>query len=212
MCHGYGVGTVGFEIGGRCRCRVGSLLVRPHRVQRESRGSVGVRNSGEPQPTCWSGSVGHSALTIIGLVKRRVLIVCTGNIARSQMAEGLWRHYGGSSWEVFSAGTRPRLESHVHPLAVRVMAERGIDISGQRPKAVDAFAGETFDLVVTVCSQADQDCPAFPNAVRQERWPLDDPAIAGSDPERLFAIFRRIRDEAAERISAFLKCAKVAER
>ena len=144
----------------------------------------------------------QAVLTIIDAMKRRVLILCTGNIARSQMAEGLWRHYGGNVWEVFSAGTHPRAQ--VHPMAVRVMAEQGIDISGQRPKPVDAFVAEVFDVVVTVCAQADQQCPVFPNAARREHWPLDDPAIAGTDPERVLAIFRRIRHEAAERIIAFL--------
>jgi arsenate reductase (thioredoxin) len=160
-----------------------------------------------------SSCVVQSLLTIIALMKRRVLIVCTGNIARSQMAEGLWRHYGGEAWEVFSAGTRPRAGAQVHPMAVRVMAERGIDISGQRPKPVDAFVEEKFDLVVTVCAQADEQCPVFPNAaphMRRERWPLDDPAIAGTDPEHVRAIFRRIRDEAAERIIAFLTSSPVA--
>ncbi len=139
-------------------------------------------------------------------MKKRVLIVCTGNIARSQMAEGLWRHHGGEAWEVFSAGTRPR--TRVHPIAVRVMAESGIDISGQRPKPVDAFVGEKFEVVVTVCAQADQECPVFPSAARRERWPLDDPAIAGDDPDEQLAIFRRIRDEASERIRAYLALAK----
>jgi arsenate reductase len=145
-------------------------------------------------------------------MKRRVLILCTGNIARSQMAEGLWRHRGGEAWEVFSAGTRPRNPSTlVHPMAVRVMAERGIDISSHRPKSVDEFVGEKFDVVVTVCAQADGECPVFTNAhggaVQRERWPLDDPAIAGDDPDRVLAIFRRLRDEAAQRIDAFLKTA-----
>jgi arsenate reductase (thioredoxin) len=143
-------------------------------------------------------------------MKRRVLILCTGNIARSQMAEGLWRHFGGIEWEVFSAGTRPRpggAGSQVHPLAIRVMAEHGIDISGQQPKPVDAFVGEKFDVVVTVCAQADQECPAFPTAAQRERWPLDDPAIAGDDPEQQLAIFRRICDEAAQRIRAFVDAA-----
>jgi arsenate reductase len=147
-------------------------------------------------------------------MKWRVLILCTGNIARSQMAEGLWRQFGGDAWEVFSAGTRTKAEAtQVHPMAVRVMAERGIDISGQRPKPVDAFIGEKFDVVVTVCAQADQECPTFPipsrvgetRAARRVRWPLDDPAIAGADPDQVLATFRRIRDEAADRIVTFLK-------
>lgn len=135
-------------------------------------------------------------------MKRRVLILCTGNIARSQMAEGWWRHFGGDDWDVFSAGTHPR--AHVHPVAVQVMAEAGVDISGQHPKSLDAFLDQRFDVVLTVCSAADGECPVFPNAVRREHWPLDDPAIAGDDPHAKLAIFRRIRDEAAQRIQAFL--------
>ncbi len=139
-------------------------------------------------------------------MQRRVLILCTGNIARSQMAEGLWRHRGGEQWEVCSAGTRPRIPlTQVHPTAVQVMAERDIDISGHRPKHVNDFLNETFDVVVTVCAQADQQCPAFPGSPHRERWPLDDPAIAGTDAEQVLAIFRRLRDEAAEHIDAFLK-------
>lgn len=136
-------------------------------------------------------------------MKRRVLILCTGNIARSQMAEGWWRHYGGDEWEVFSAGTRPG--SRVHPIAVQVMVERGVDISAQYPKSLTAFADQSFDVVVTVCSAAESECPVFPNAARRAHWPLDDPAIAGDDPQQKLAIFRRIRDEAAVQIRAFLE-------
>lgn len=135
-------------------------------------------------------------------MKRRVLILCTGNIARSQMAEGWWRHLGGEQWEVFSAGTRPR--SRVHPVAVQVMGERGVDIAGQRPKPLDAFVNEPFDVVVTVCSAAEAECPSFSRAGRREHWPLDDPVIAGDDPQRQLAVFRRLRDELADRIRAFL--------
>jgi arsenate reductase len=135
--------------------------------------------------------------------KRRVLVLCTGNIARSQMVEGWWRHHGGNRWEVFSAGTRPG--RRVHPLAVRVMAERGIDISGQRPKALDAFVTLPFDVVVTVCSSAERECPVFPNAARRDHWPMDDPVIAGEDPQQQLAVFRRLRDEADERIRSFLR-------
>jgi arsenate reductase len=136
-------------------------------------------------------------------MKRRVLVLCTGNIARSQMSEGWWRHIGGQGWEVFSAGTRPG--SGVHPVAVRVMAERGVDISAQHPKSLDAYVGQPFDVVVTVCSAAETECPLFPGAARREHWPLDDPAIAGDDPEAKLAIFRRVRDEAEQRIREFLR-------
>ena len=134
---------------------------------------------------------------------RRILILCTGNIARSQMAEGWWRHLAGDRWEVFSAGTRPG--KRVHPVAVRVMAERGVDIAGQQPKTLERFVQSSFDVVVTVCSAAEAECPVFPRAARREHRPLDDPAVAGLDPEAQLAVFRRLRDEAAERIRAFLE-------
>ena len=91
--------------------------------------------------------------------KKRVLILCTGNSARSQMAEGLLRHDAGDRFEVFSAGTKP---SHVRPEAIAVMRELGIDISGHRSKSVDEFAGQSFDYVLTVCDNAKESCPIFP--------------------------------------------------
>src|SRR5208337_1572898 len=95
----------------------------------------------------------------IMIAPRRVLILCTGNSARSQMAEGLLRHDGGASFEVASAGTKP---SHVRPEAIAAMGELGIDISGHRSKSVDEFAGRTFDYVLTVCDNAKEACPIFP--------------------------------------------------
>lgn len=136
-------------------------------------------------------------------MKRRVLILCTGNIARSQMAEGWWRHHGGAEWDAVSAGTRQRRDT-VHPLAVRVMAERGLDIGAQRPKPVQRFLAESFDLVVTLCPIAERDGPPLPNAARREHWPLDDPILAGDDPRAQLAIFRRLRDQAEQLIRTFL--------
>lgn len=128
---------------------------------------------------------------------RRVLFLCTENSARSQMAEGFLRHWGGSAFEVYSAGTRP---STVHPLTVRVMQEVGIDITGHRSKSVDAFAGMTFDVVVTLCDIAREACPVFPVARRQLHWDIPDPrAVEGSEDERL-AAFRRARDLIRARI------------
>ncbi len=135
--------------------------------------------------------------------KRRVLIVCTGNCCRSQMAEGLWRAHGGERWEVFSAGSRPA--GFVYPLAVRAMREAGIDISGHRSKSVDEFRDDAMDLVVTVCDSAAQDCPTFPNAARTRHWPFDDPTpTPGTDDERM-AAFRRVRDEIEARIRDYLR-------
>jgi arsenate reductase len=122
----------------------------------------------------------------------RVLILCTGNSARSQMAEGLLRHDGGAAFEVASAGTKP---SHVRPEAIAVMGEIGIDISGHRSKSVDEFAGQAFDYVITVCDNAKESCPIFPAVTKRIHWSLDDPAaVQGSEEERR-AEFRRVRNQ-----------------
>ena len=133
--------------------------------------------------------------------KSKVLILCTGNSARSQMAEGLFRYAGGNRYEVFSAGTKP---SMVRPEAIAVMHEIGIDISGHRSKSVDEFAGQELDLVITVCDNAKESCPIFPGATQRLHWPFDDPAaVAGSEEQRL-AAFRSIRDQIQARIKLFL--------
>ena len=130
----------------------------------------------------------------------RVLILCTGNSARSQMAEGLLRQDAGNVYEVFSAGTKP---SHVRPEAIAVMREVGIDISGHRSKSVDEFAGQEFDYVITVCDNAKQSCPVFPGRTKRIHWSIEDPAaVQGSEEERL-AAFRRIRDELRARLRDF---------
>lgn len=122
----------------------------------------------------------------------RILILCTGNSARSQMAEGLLRHDHGDRFEVASAGAQP---SRVRPEAAAVMREAGIDISSHRSKHVDEFRGQTFDCVLTVCDQARDVCPVFPGAAMKRHRSFDDPAaVTGSDAERL-AVFRRVRDE-----------------
>jgi len=122
----------------------------------------------------------------------RVLILCTGNSARSQMAEGLLRHDGGPEYEVFSAGAHP---THVRPEATQVMREVGIDISGHRSKSVEEFAGQNFDYVITVCDNAKESCPVFPATTKRIHWSLEDPAaVQGSEEQRL-AEFRRIRNQ-----------------
>lgn len=129
--------------------------------------------------------------------KRRVLILCTGNSARSQMAEGLLRHDAGDRFEVFSAGTKP---TQVRSEAIAVMRELDIDISGQRSKSVDEFVGQNFEYVVTVCDNAKVDCPVFPAATTRIHWSFDDPAaVEGSEQQRL-AAFRRVRDELRSRL------------
>jgi len=130
----------------------------------------------------------------------RVLILCTGNSARSQMAEGLLRHDAGAAYTVFSAGTKP---TQVRPEAVAVMREAGIDISGQRSKSVDEFEGQEFEYVITVCDNAKQSCPIYPAKTKRIHWSIEDPAaVQGSEEERL-AAFRRIRDELRLRLQRF---------
>ncbi|SPE28622.1 Protein ArsC [Candidatus Sulfopaludibacter sp. SbA3] len=135
------------------------------------------------------------------MTKQKILIVCTGNSARSQMAEGLLRHEGEDRFEVFSAGTKP---GFVRPEAIRVMEEIGIDISRHRSKSVDEFIGQPLDFVITVCNSAKETCPVFPGDVKRLHWPFDDPAaVEGSDEVRKGA-FRKIRDQIHGRIMVFL--------
>jgi len=128
--------------------------------------------------------------------QKRVLILCTGNSARSQMAEGLLRHDGGPAFEVSSAGTKP---SHVRPEAIEAMKEVGIDISGHRSKSVDEFAGQEFDYVVTVCDNAKESCPVFPGKTERIHWSFEDPAAVEGDWETRLGAFRRLRDKIREK-------------
>lgn len=132
-------------------------------------------------------------------MKQRVLFLCTGNSARSQMAEGLLRALAGDRFEVFSAGTEP---SFVRPQAIAVMNELGIDISNHRSKSLSEFLNDKFDYVITVCDHASQRCPVFPGRVKRIHWSIDDPVISGSE-EAQFAAFRQARDELQEQIRTF---------
>ena len=135
-------------------------------------------------------------------MKKRVLILCTGNSARSQMAEGLLRHDAGEAFDVESAGTKPGI---VRSEAIAVMRELGIDISGHRSKHVDEFDGQRFDYVITVCDNAKESCPVFPGATKRLHRSFEDPAVLeGTEAERV-ALFRRVRDE----LRAYLKHAFV---
>ena len=132
---------------------------------------------------------------------KRTLILCTGNSARSQMAEGLLRRLGEDRFEVFSAGTEP---SRVNPLAIEAMREKGIDISGQRSKSVDEFRGQEFDYVITVCDRANENCPVFPGRTERIHWSFDDPAAAEGERDAQLAVFRRVRDEIEGRLRDFV--------
>lgn len=135
--------------------------------------------------------------------KKRVLILCTGNSARSQMAEALLRHDAGEHFEVESAGTKA---SFVRPEAIAAMRELGIDISGQRSKSVDEFEGQRFDYVITVCDNARETCPVFFGAAKQLHQSFEDPPApnVGTDEGRM-AIFRRVRDDLRAYLQDFAK-------
>ena len=136
--------------------------------------------------------------------KQRVLFLCTHNSARSQIAEGLLRQLGGDRFEAFSAGTEA---TGVRPLAIRVMAELGIDISRQESKTLERYLGEPFAAVITVCDHANETCPVFPGAGQRLHWSFDDPGRAtGAEAEQL-ATYRRVRDEIRARIQSELLAA-----
>lgn len=129
--------------------------------------------------------------------KQRVLFLCTHNSARSQMAEALLRSLGGDRFEAFSAGTEA---SHVRPLAIRAMAELGIDISGQQSKTLDRFLNEPFDAVITVCDQANEACPVFFGARERLHWSFPDPSTAEGSEEQQLEVYRQVRDGIRARV------------
>jgi arsenate reductase len=132
---------------------------------------------------------------------QKVLILCTHNSSRSQMAEGLLRELSNGQMEVYSAGTEP---SRVHPLAIKAMAERGLDITGHTSKYLGEFLDQSFDYVITVCDDANETCPVFPGPVQRIHWSFPDPsAVQGSEEERL-AVYRTVRDSIEDRLKAWL--------
>ena len=133
---------------------------------------------------------------------RRVLFICTGNSARSQMAEALLKDLGGSDLEVYSAGTTP--QSEVNQFAVEVLVERGIPTDGLHPKLVNKFVNYEIDVVVTVCDGAKQACPHFPGAKRMEHWSLKDPAAFQGTYDEILFTFRETRDEIERRIKDYI--------
>ncbi len=138
--------------------------------------------------------------------KQNVLFLCTGNSCRSQMAEGLLRHHAGERFEALSAGLEPGNE--VHPLAIQVMQEIGIDISSQQPKAVDVFLGKTMiHYLLIVCNKAQSTCPRiWPGLPDEKRyyWPVDDPASISGTTEEQLVVFREVRDELQQKITSWL--------
>jgi arsenate reductase len=132
----------------------------------------------------------------------KVLFLCTENACRSQMAEGLVNHYLAGKVKAFSAGVAPKV---VNPRAIKVMAELGIDISGQRSKSVTEFEGQQFDLVITVCDSAREQCPFFAGASRMLHVGFPDPGQAQGTEEEIMAVFRRVRDEMREKLLPLLE-------
>lgn len=137
--------------------------------------------------------------------RKRVLILCTGNSARSQMAEGMLRHLAGDRFEVASAGVAP---SQVRPEATEVMRELDIDIAGHRSKSLDEFLGQEFDYVITVCDNANEQCPVFPGKTRRIHWSFEDPAAVAGDEAARLAVFRRVRNEITARLQDFTRSSR----
>lgn len=140
--------------------------------------------------------------------KTRLLFVCTHNSARSQMAEGFLNRLGTGRFEATSAGTEP---GTLHPLAVQVMAEEGIDISGHHAKGLGAFVEEPFAYVITVCDDANEACPVFPNARHRLHWSFPDPSRAQGTPEERLAVFRAVREAIRLRVEQFVPRATASE-
>jgi arsenate reductase (thioredoxin) len=134
-------------------------------------------------------------------MKQRVLFLCTGNSARSQMAEGLLRHLAGDRYDVYSAGTHP---VGLNPFATLAMKDLGADISGHRSKNMREFTDQRFDYVITVCDRAKDACPRWPHTGRLIHWSFEDPAVAGGTPEERLRAFRKIRDEIKGQIESFI--------
>ena len=133
---------------------------------------------------------------------KRVLILCTGNSCRSQMAEVIWRKLGGDRWQVDSAGSRPA--GYVHPNALAALAEIGLPVDNLSSKSLEPFLGQPIDLVVTVCGNADQACPTFPGAQQRLHWPFPDPADASGSEAEIMETFRNVRDAIQHQVQSFL--------
>jgi len=133
--------------------------------------------------------------------KPSVLILCTGNSCRSHLAEGILRAAAGDILTVHSAGSKPA--GYVHPLAIRVMQEIGIDLAAHTSKHMNEFLSAPVETVITVCGHADQACPVFPGQVNRHHWPFDDPAHATGTEAEVLAVFRRVRDEIRRTFEAY---------
>ncbi len=133
--------------------------------------------------------------------KKKVLILCTGNSCRSQMAEGYFRFLAGDRFEIISAGLEPSI---VNPKAIQVMREDGVDISNHTSKDVNQFIGQKFDYLITVCDNANEHCPFFPGEAERIHWSFEDPAAATGTETEILSVFRKVRDQIKDRITSFL--------
>lgn len=131
----------------------------------------------------------------------RVLFLCTGNSARSQMAEALLRSFGGDDFEVYSAGTEPK---ELHPMTIQIMKESNIDISKQKSKHLNQYLDESFDYIITVCDRARDNCPTFPGDIERIHWSFDDPAGVTDDEDAQYQLFKRVRGEISERVRVWI--------
>lgn len=134
---------------------------------------------------------------------KRVLILCTGNSCRSQMAQTIWQHLGNGQWQAESAGSKPA--GFVHPNAIRAIEELGLSVDGLESKSVDLFLNQPIDLVVTVCDNALEACPTLPGVSAMEHWPFDDPADATGTDNEIMDCFRRVRDEIFRAVERYLR-------
>ena len=133
--------------------------------------------------------------------KIRILVLCTGNSCRSQMAEGFFRQYGGNKLDVYSAGTSP---VNINPKAIQVMREAGVDISNHKSKHLSIYLNDTFDYVITVCDNAARNCPIFRGAGKKLHWPFPDPAEAIGSDDEIMANFRDARDQISKKVTGWL--------
>ena len=145
----------------------------------------------------------------IGIELKRVLFLCTGNSARSQISEAMLRLLGGNEFEAYSAGTHPTLR--VNPFAIEVLEERGASVEGLFPKKLTIFEGQEFDLAVTVCDNAKQECPVFPGAKAMDHWSLEDPAAFEGTYAEIMTVFRETRNEIERRIKEYILRGKFAD-
>lgn len=166
-------------------------------------------NGGHRRGLTWPWRAGRSIPGMSTKAPQRVIFVCTHNSARSQMAEGMLRAWGGDRFEVHSAGTEA---TRVRPEAIAAMDEIGIDITGQSSKTLEPYLGGSFSWLITVCDQAREACPTLPGVRRQVHWSIDDPSTVDGDEETRLEAFRVARDDLAERIRAFVEQSAVADR